>query len=165
MGLKRIILHWSAGEDSNQIDDVEHYHFIVDRWGKVVKGNYKPEDNISAADGKYAKHTRNCNTGSIGVSMDAMKGAIEKPFYPGTEPITEIQLEVFVQLVAKLLKQYSIPLTPTTCLTHAEVQTTLKIPQRGKWDITWLPGMSKPGDPVSVGNILRHKISVEMNAK
>jgi len=47
-------------------------------------------------------------------------------------------------------------------LTHAEVQPTLGVRQRGKWDITWLPGMEAPGDPIDVGDVLRAKISAAL---
>ena len=42
-------------------------------------------------------------------------------------------------LVANLALHYKIPVTPQTILTHAEVQPTLGIKQRGKWDVTRIP--------------------------
>ena len=57
---------------------------------------------------------------------------------------------------------YGVKVTPETVLTHAEVQPTLGITQRAKWDITWLPGMEKPQDPREVGDILRAKIKKEL---
>lgn len=155
-GLHRIVMHWSAGAASNQVDDRDYYHEIVTRDGSRVLGKYRPEANISIRDADgYAPHTRNLNTGSIGLSMDAMRGAIERPFNAGPEPITEVQLRGFVAMVAEYARRYGIAVTPQTVLSHAEVQPTLKVRQRGKWDITWLPGMSAPGDPVAVGAKLR----------
>ncbi|MFN7881706.1 MAG: hypothetical protein ACK5PF_01635, partial [bacterium] len=55
--------------------------------------------------------------------------------------------------------------TRETVLTHAEVEPTLKIKQRGKWDITWLPDMKAPGDPVTVGDNLRAQITAAMAPK
>ena len=46
-------------------------------------------------------------------------------------------------------------------MSHAEVQPTLKIAQRGKWDIIWLPGMTQPGDPVRVGDHIRGLIKAD----
>ena len=159
-GLKRIILHWSAGAASNQVDDRDHYHEIVTRDGSRVLGKYRPEANISTSDGDgYAAHTLNLNTGSIGLAMDAMRGAVERPFSPGPEPITELQLTAFVAMVAEYCRRYGIAVTRETVLTHAEVQPTLKVTQRGKWDITWLPGMTAPGAPVAVGDVLRQMIA------
>ncbi len=162
MTLKRIILHWSAGGAKASDLDREHYHFAVQQDGAVVAGKYKPEDNISASDGRYAAHTRSCNTGSIGISLCGMAGAVERPFNAGTAPITAAQVDAFCALAARLCKQYGIPVTRQTVLTHAEVQPTLGIAQRGKWDICWLPGMAAPGNPVAVGDTLRRKIETAM---
>jgi N-acetyl-anhydromuramyl-L-alanine amidase AmpD len=165
MLLKRIVMHWTAGGPSASGLDREHYHFIVQQDGAVVKGKWAPEDNISTGDGKYAAHTLNCNTGAIGVSLCGMAGAIERPFAAGSAPLRQSQVAVMCSLVAKLCRQYGIPVTRQTVLSHAEVQPTLGIQQRGKWDIAWLPGMDKPGDPVAVGDRLRHDISQAMMIK
>lgn len=154
-GLTRIILHWSAGTHTVSTLDREHYHFIVDGKGEAHAGKHTPEANISAADGVYAAHTRGCNTGSIGVAVAAMAGAVERPFTPGRHPITPAQVDALVRLVRGLAAKYGIPVTRETILSHAEVQPTLKIAQRGKWDISWLPGMTRPGDPVRVGDHIR----------
>lgn len=159
--LKRIIMHWSAGGHTVSQLDRDHYHFIVSGVGEVVAGKYAPEDNISTSGG-YAAHTLSCNTGSIGVSMAAMAGASDSPFKAGSQPITEVQLKAFVKMVADLSKKYGIPVTRETVLSHAEVQPTLGIKQRGKWDIAWIPGMSAPGNPVEVGDKIRAMIQAEL---
>ena len=90
-----------------------------------------------------------------------MAGAQERPFSVGSHPITPAQVKALASLCAALARQYGIPITPQTILTHAEVQPVLGIKQRGKWDITWLPGMNAPGDPIAVGNKLRALIAME----
>lgn len=163
--MNRIILHWTAGTNKASKLDKQHYHFIVEGDGTVVAGDLPPEANLSTKDGTYAAHTLNCNTGSIGVALAAMAGAREAPFTAGRFPITPQQPKALARLVAKLCQSYSIPVTRETVLTHAEVQPTLKIAQRGKWDITWLPGMSKPEGAVQTGDWLRGLIKAEMPAK
>lgn len=158
-GLKRIVVHWSAGTYSVSSLDREHYHFIIGGDGAIVPGQHSPEDNINTSDGDYAAHTLNCNTGSIGVAFAAMARATESPFSAGAYPINDVQLAAMVGLCARLCKQYGIPVTPQTVLSHAEVQPTLGIIQRGKWDVAWLPGMTRPADPVTVGDVLRAKIA------
>lgn len=157
-GLKRIIMHWSAGGHKVSGVDKQHYHFIVSGSGEVVAGDRTPEDNISTSDGRYAAHTYMGNTGSIGVSLASMIGAREAPFSAGSQPITEAQLDAFTTLVASLSKKYGIDITRETVLSHAEVQPTLGIAQKGKWDIAWIPGMDKPGNPVEVGDRIRSMI-------
>ena len=156
--MQRIIMHWSAGTHTVSALDRQHYHFIIDGSGVVHDGIHKPEANERPVSGKYAAHTLNCNTGSIGVAVAAMAGAVEAPFSPGKYPITEAQVDALAGLCAHLCARYGIDVTRRTVLSHAEVQPTLKITQRGKWDIAWLPGMAKPGDPVAVGDVLRARI-------
>ena len=155
--MKRLHMHWSAGADGVIAMESNRYHFLVGRDGKITAG-VPVSANAAPIRGNYAAHTLNANTDAIGVCMDAMAGAVERPFSAGEYPITPIQVDVFCRLCADLCKQYDIPITRSTVLTHAEVQPTLKIPQRQKWDITWLPGMSAPRNPIVVGDILRQKI-------
>lgn len=161
--MKRIIIHWSAGGHWATATDREHYHFVIEGDGSIVDGVHAPEANAVIGNGKsYAAHTRNANTGSIGVALAAMRGAVERPFNPGPSPITDKQLTALSRLCARLCRKYQISVTRQTVLTHAEVQPTLGIQQRGKWDITWLPDMDKPGDAVKVGDRLRKMISQEL---
>lgn len=160
--MKRIICHWTAGGPAVSALDRQHYHFIIGGDGLVAEGIHKPEANARPAAGKYAAHTLNCNTGSIGVALAAMAGAVERPFSPGRAPINGTQIAALVQLCVDLCRRYGIEVTRRTVLSHAEVQPTLGIPQRGKWDIAWLPGMAAPGDPVAVGDRLRERIAAVM---
>lgn len=162
--MKRIILHWSAGGNAVSDLDRRHYHFIIDGTGKVHAGNHKPAANERPRARQYAAHTLNCNTGSIGVSLAGMVGAVERPFNPGNQPITDAQVDALVTLCADLCRRYGIEVMRRTVLSHAEVQATLGIAQRGKWDISWLPGMSGPGDPVAVGDQLRERIAAAMGS-
>ena len=76
-----------------------------------------------------------------------MVGAVERPFNAGRYPITPAQVDALARLCADLCRDYTIPVTRKTVLTHAEVQPTLGITQRGKWDVSWLPGMGARGQP------------------
>lgn len=160
--MQRIILHWSAGSHTASGLDRSHYHRVIEGGGRVVDGIYPIEANARPVAGRYAAHTLNCNSGSIGVALAAMSGAQERPFTPGRYPVTPAQVDALVGLCAALAGQYGIPVTRQTILSHAEVQPTLGIVQRGKWDISWLPDMDQPGDPVAVGDRLRTMIAERM---
>jgi hypothetical protein len=161
-GLRRIIMHWTVGGPSAGPADLEHYHFVVQQDGLVVRGDRTPEDNINISDGRYAAHTLNCNTGAIGIGLCGMVAAQERPFAKGPYPIKAPQVAVMCSLVAKLCLQYGITVARETALSHAEVQPTLGVAQKGKWDIAWLPGMDGPEDPVAVGDKLRADISAAL---
>jgi N-acetyl-anhydromuramyl-L-alanine amidase AmpD len=155
--MKRIIVHWTAGTHRPSATDKKHYHFIVGGDRAIEVGNLSVEANESTAT-EYAAHTRGLNTGSIGVAFAAMHGAKERPFSAGKYPINEAQVGAMVVLLNTLSYRYNIPITPETILTHAEVEPTLGVKQRGKWDVTWLPGMDQAGNARAVGDVLRERL-------
>lgn len=157
--MARIICHWTAGGYTVSEIDKEHYHFIIGGDGVPVRGDHTVADNVNTGDGDYAAHTLSCNTGSIGISLACMAGAVESPFNAGAYPMKKSQWDVLVLALAQLCDHYSIPVTPKTVLSHAEVQGTLGIPQRGKWDYTRLPFDPDTIGAVPVGNKLRAAVS------
>lgn len=159
--MKRIIWHWTAG--AYGVVDIErkHYHFLIDQNGTVHDGDLPPEANRNTKDGRYVAHTRGTNTGAIGIAVDAMNGAIHTPFSWGSHPMTEAQITEMIKLTADLCETYNIPVTRSTTLSHAEVEPTLGIKQRGKWDIAVLPGMTRPTDPIVIGDELRRRVTQE----
>lgn len=154
-GLTGIVFHWSAGGGKASAIDKMHYHYMVQQDGTIVPGDHPPEDNINTRDGDYAAHTLNANTGRIGVALCGMLGAVERPFSAGAAPINWTQINALCGLLADLCRRYSIPVTRQTVLSHAEVQPTLGIAQRGKIDVMWLPGMTSMGDPIVIGDRIR----------
>lgn len=156
--MKRLILHWSAG--GYEVGDLEkaHYHFIVDGDGKVHAGVHPIEDNDATNDGDYAAHTLHCNEDSGGIAVAAMLNAKESPFDAGPCPIKPGQFETFVKLAADLCRKYRVPVTPTTVLTHAEVQPNLGIKQRGKWDIARIPFKPELVGHKACGDFIRDEI-------
>lgn len=136
--LERIICHWTAGQHRASATDKAHYHILVEGDGTLIRGDCAISANGIGGTGQRASHTLNCNTGSIGVSLCCMAGAVESPFKPGKAPMTREQWDKLAVVVADLCRRYDIPVTPRTVLSHAEVQGTLGIKQRGKWDFTRL---------------------------
>lgn len=161
--MSRIICHWTAGSHSASDVDKKHYHIIVEGSGQFVRGNHSIKANEKPIKGKYAAHTLNCNTGSIGVSMCCMYGAKENPFKSGKYPMTKAQWDAMVDAVARLCIEYDIVVTPKTVLSHAEVQANLGIKQRGKWDFTRLSFDPGPKGAKACGDKLRKEVSAMMD--
>ena len=137
--MKRIILHWSGGAYQPNTKDLKHYHRLIDGNGNIHIGRFPIEQNEKPLKrGQYAAHTYRCNSDSIGVAFCAMFGARDVQDI-GNYPIREIQWDAMVRLVADLCEEYQIPVTRETVLSHAEVQPTLGIKQKEKWDITFVP--------------------------
>jgi hypothetical protein len=132
--MARVILHWTAGAYNASALDREHYHVLIEGDGSIVYGIHAIDANAKPAREPRASHTRNCNTGSIGVAVCCMKDAKERPFSAGPFPMTVEQWTVAAEVVAELCARYAIAVTPKTVLAHGEVQATLKIEQLGKWD-------------------------------
>jgi len=144
--MQRIIVHWTAGAHKASGLDKAHYHILIEGDGNLVRGTHSIADNVNTADGDYAAHTLGCNSGSIGVSLCCMAGAVEHQFSSGSAPMTRQQWDRLMPVLADLCRRYGIPVTRETVLSHAEVQDTLGIKQRGKWDISRLSF-----DPSTIG--------------
>lgn len=163
--MARIIAHWTAGTNKASNIDRQHYHFILEGTGALVVGNHPVTDNALLRGNNYAAHTLNCNTGSIGIAVAAMFGATETPFDAGAYPLTETQWDVLIEAIAQLCIVYSIPVTPKTVLSHAEVQGNLGIRQRGKWDIARLSFLPEIKGAKAIGDLMRSQVSQILTSK
>lgn len=113
--MNNIIIHWTGGTWFPNTTDKEHYHFLIDKNGKVINGKFKVEDNENCNDGRYAAHCGGGNTGAIGVSMCGMYG-FKSSKAVGPYPLTKKQCEACFKLVAQLCKKHLINLN--NVLTH-----------------------------------------------
>jgi len=144
--MKRVVVHWTAGAYRASAIDRAHYHLLVEGDGAVVRGLHSIQTNAAAQEPR-ASHTRNCNTVSIGIAVCCMENARERPFDPGPFPMTLHQWNTMAQVVAELCHRYGIRVSARTVLAHGEVQSTLGIPQSGKWDpvvLPWAPTQDRP---------------------
>lgn len=162
--IKRIIWHWTAGAVGIHPIEKDSYNYVIHHDATIVHGDWPPEAQFPPLKpGKYAAHTWNTNSYAIGVAVDGMHGAVERPFSGGTAPINMKQIDTLVSLTADLCLKWDVPVSRETTLSHAEVQGNLGIKQRPKWDIIWLPDMPKPGPAVEVGDRLRRMVQMELD--
>lgn len=157
--MKRIIMHWTAGTHKANATDRAHYHILIEGDGNLVRGDASIYLNSGKTQPGYAAHTLNCNTDSIGVSLCCMGGSVESPFNPGKWPMTRTQFDKLIEVVRELSQVYNIPVTRQTILSHAEVQTTLGIKQRNKWDYTRLAFDESIKGALTIGDLIRSRIS------
>ena len=155
-GLHRIHWHWTAGAYGVIAMERRAYNGLIDQDGARHDGLWSFEAQARYRAGRVgASHTLDANTGAIGLACDAMAGAKERPFRAGSAPLTWKQIDALAKWTAELSQRYWIPITRYSVLSHAEVQPTLGIRQKWKWDITWLPDMDAPGDAIEVGDRIR----------
>lgn len=141
--VERIIWHWTAGSYTASALDREHYHLLIEGDGKLIQGKHPIASVVPPLhSGKYAAHTLNLNSWSLGCAVCCMAGATENPFDPGLYPLTSEQYAAMLQVSAELCLLYKIPVTKNTLLTHAEVEANLGVKQKRKWDITVTPSRS-----------------------
>src|SRR5688572_3738864 len=120
--MKRIHVHWTAGGHTANSTDKNAYHILIQGDGSLVRGDKSIAANAPGSGMSPASHTKNANTGAIGVSLCCMANAVESPFSSGRAPMTQAQWDAMIKVVAALAKRYAIPVTRATILTHAEVQ-------------------------------------------
>lgn len=136
--IDRVILHWTGGGANPAKPDLKAYHVLIDQNQMLHQGLFSPDDNISTSDNIYAAHTLHANTRAVGIALCGMHGAVENKTN-GPVPITREQFEIAAEVTAQILLSAGLPCERHTALSHAEVQETLGIAQRGKWDIAVLP--------------------------
>lgn len=155
--MERLILHWTAGPRRATDHDLCSYHYLIEDQGQVrLKAGVPVERNDRDVRGfpsycsdssiGYAAHTRAFNSGSIGLSVCGMASAVDKrpegKVEPGPAPMTQNQIKSLIGTSFSLLKMYDLPVRQDTIFTHYEAEALHNVPQRGKWDITWIPGKS-----------------------
>ena len=157
--IRRITVHWTAGSHIASALDCEHYHYLIEGSGKIVRGNFTPLNNLPPLrEGAYAAHTRSANSRNIGIALCAMHGATESPYEAGEYPINQMQWLQLTKLLATLCHRYDIAVTDQSVLTHAEVQNNLGIWQRGKWDIAYLPFEKPVFGAKNIGDMMRSEV-------
>lgn len=162
--LNKLVIHWTAGAYYPNQTDLEHYHFLIDKDGKIHNGKYKPEDNENCNDGKYAQHTGGGNTGAIGISYCGMYN-FRNSNNIGNYPLTKIQLEAGFKLCAELCKKYNIEISSNTIMTHYEFgKKHPNTTSYGKIDIIYLPPYSWVNKN-AVGEFIRSKVRWYYNKK
>lgn len=161
-GVRGVVWHWTAG--AKGFIDLERnaYNFLFSTDGDMIQGNHTIAEQVMYDWRKKigASHTKSMNTGWVGCSVDAMAGSAQKnPMQWGNNPITWEGIDAMLEQTMEICEEYDIPVSRWTTLTHAEVQSTLGVKQRWKWDYTVLPGDSNGfQNPVEIGDKLRKRM-------
>jgi len=161
-GVRGVVMHWTAGAQGFIALERNAYNFLFSVEGDTIQGNHTIAEQVMYDWRKDigASHTKSMNTGWIGCSVDAMAGSAQKnPMQWGSNPITWKGIDAMLEQTMEICEEYNIPVSPWTTLTHAEVQPTLGVKQRWKWDYTVLPGDTNGfQDPRKVGDMLRSRM-------
>lgn len=164
----RITWHHTGGGYSPSNDDKRAYHFLIDGDGNQHRGTFPVEANRKGKvleSGKYAAHTKNLNSGNIGIGVCGMANANWKEPFKSNRFIRPVQMESLARLSAELGRIWSIPIDRRHMLSHAEVEPTLSVAQNGKWDFDYDPwGEDLSRDPIFIGDKIRAEVTMAMRA-
>ena len=159
--MNRLVWHHTGGAYQPGALDRRAYHRLVAGEGRVVNGQHAIEANSPGRKltaGTYAAHTRNLNSGAIGLSVCAMAGA-QWADPRGTPAFPKpAQIDALIAETAALCRKYGINPSRKHTLSHAEVEITLGIKQAGKWDFDYPILKTATRDPVAIGDELRAEV-------
>ena len=158
--MKRIIWHHTGGAYTPNAVDRRAYHALIDGDGEVILGDSPVEANRAIRSPRdistYAAHTRGLNTGSIGIAICGMLGGEWSNPRASRHFPRPAQVQGMLRLTADWCRKYGIPPTRKNVLSHAEVELTLGVWQRNKWDFDYDPrGQLDSRDPIAIGRALR----------
>jgi hypothetical protein len=160
--MKRICIHWTAGNLRANRDDIAHYHRLVEGDGAVLMGPRPPEANIPKngqylTNEPYIAHCGGGNSWAIGWALCGMRG-FSSPKKPGDQLLTREQFEAACNGIALDCRTYGIPVDADHVYTHYEFgKRNPNTSSRGKIDIIWLPFYPHL-QPDQVGDFFRNKI-------
>ena len=160
-GIIGIVWHWTASHHEVTADDLAHYNDVHDFEGNSYDGAAPAmhQVNYDWRRGIGVSHTKNMNSGFIGQSVAAMAGAEGWPSLKwGNSPLTWEGIDAMLARSAEYCEDFNIPVSPWSTLSHAEVEPTLGVKQRNKWDYMVLPGMEKVTSARECGDILRQRM-------
>jgi hypothetical protein len=166
--MNRITWHHTGGGYKPNATDLRSYHRLIDGDGRVHPGVHPISANApgaSMAAGTYAAHTRGLNRGAIGVSVCSMVGGTwENPRSSRAFP-RPVQLEALVRETVALCRQYNIRPVREHVLSHAEVELTLGVKQRNKWDFDYQVLTVARRNPIAIGDEIRREVVLQLGGR
>ena len=158
--MNRIVFHHTGGTYKPNVVDKKAYHVLIDGDGKEHAGRFPILNNAPGRirRGSYAAHTRGLNTGTIGVSLCSMGGGQWADPFGGRYPVKIAQVDALVAFLARASHEYGIDVDRRFILSHAEVEQTLGVKQRNKWDFDYDPRGGSGRDPIAIGDEIRQEV-------
>lgn len=166
--MNRITWHHTGGGYMPNATDLGAYHRLIDGDGNLHSGRHSIDASAPGrrlVAGQYAAHTRGLNTGNIGLSLCAMAGASWADPRASRAFPKPIQIDALIRETARLCRQYGIQPTRQHTLSHAEVEPTLGVRQRQKWDFDYQIRSLARRDPVAIGDELRQEVLASLRGQ
>lgn len=159
--MNRIVWHHTGGGYQPNAVDRRSYHKLIDGEARVIDGLHPISANAPGRPltaGTYAAHTAGLNTGAIGAALCAMHGGVWADPRASSAFPKPAQIDAMIAESAQLCRQFGISPSRGATLSHAEVEITLGVKQRGKWDFDYPILKTATRDPVAIGDELRAEL-------
>lgn len=159
--MNRITWHHTGGGYSPSAVDLKAYHRLIDGDGELHQGIHAIEANAPGRKlvaGQYAAHTLHLNSGNIGLSLCSMAGANWDAPHASKAFPRPVQIDALIRETAALCRKYGIQPSRQHTLSHAEVEPTLGVKQKQKWDFDYPLREVYRRDPVAIGDELRQEL-------
>jgi len=162
--MNRIVWHHTGGSYNPNATDKRAYHGLIDGDAQFHNGMFAIEANAPGKirRGAYAAHVLSLNTGSIGLAICAMGQGVWADPLGGRWPVKPVQVDALLAHTAYLCRAYGIAVSARTVLSHAEVEPTLGVKQRNKWDFDYPLRAVQSRNPVAIGDELRQELKRAM---
>lgn len=121
----KIYAHWTAGHYDQTFPD---YHFNITGDGAIYT------DLLDMSE--ILPHTYRRNTGAVGIALCCAYQA-HSVYDLGSEPPTDIQIEILAQVIAVLTEAINVPIDIEHVMTHAEAADNMDGDSR--WYIPYGP--------------------------
>ncbi len=161
MSFNRITAHHTGGGYKPNATDLKAYHRLIDGDGQVHAGTFPIEANAAGRKlvaGRYAAHTRGLNSGNIGVSLCCMAGGDwSNPRGSKAFP-RPAQIDALITEIAGLCRLHAIQPSRQHTLSHAEVEPTLGVKQKQKWDFDYQIRTATGRDPIAIFDEIRQEL-------
>lgn len=164
--MNRVTWHHTGGGYEPSAVDLKAYHLLIDGDGESHEGTHAIEANAPGrklVSGLYAAHTRGLNSGNIGLAVCSMVGGVwDRPTASRAFP-KPAQIDALVAETVRLCRVYGIIPTRSHTLSHAEVEPTLGVKQKQKWDFDYCIRSVDGRDPVAIGDELRKEVALKLD--
>lgn len=168
MHINRIVWHHTGGGYKPNATDMKSYPRLVNGDGEVVNGNHPILANSAGrklTKGTYSPHTLNLNSGSGAISVCSMVGGVwDNPQASKAFP-RPVQIDALIDETVRLCREFGVTPDREHVLSHAEVEPTLGVKQKNKWDFDYQIRKTGGRNPIAIGDELRQEVRLKLGSR
>lgn len=162
----RITAHHTGGGHKPNATDLAAYPICIDGDGQPHQGRLPILANAvgrKLVAGQYYPHTRGLNSGNLGIAICAMAGG-DWGNPRGSRAFPRlVQIDALIDEMAKRCREFGITPSRQHTLSHAEVEPTLGVKQKQKWDFDYQIRNTTGRNPITIFDEIRQEVSSRLS--